>query len=233
MGILGAEVNPGVKARLPARVSHAFIYAVLLYSIFLFPFETAAKEASHQTADAKCRLYPVKIGNWWEYTMSSALGKTQFKESVVAVKPAADGTYLIQVDTRGARREAKSRFLTEKAGALYLSSIKYDITPELNNSYSPAKLFVSNAVRPGSIWKWTGKCSRKDLEIEQWQVFPNETVAVKAGKFACVKISSLFRRGTLLVYATRWYAPDVGIVKGTDGNGFQKSSFELTRYHVK
>ena len=165
--------------------------------------------------------------------MTSALGKTQFKESIVAVKPVADGSNLVQVDTRGSRREAKSRFLTEKAGSVYLSSIKYDVTPELNNSYSPAKLFVSNAVRPGSIWKWTGKCSRKDLEIEQWQVFPNETVAVKAGRFDCVKISSLFRRGTLLVYATRWYAPDVGIVKGTDGNGFQKSSFELSRYHVK
>lgn len=207
--------------------------AVLLNSIFSFPPESLAAEGGQKSAPVKCRLLPVKTGNWWEYAMISGVGKSKFRENIVAEKPAADGSRMVQIDTKGDRREARSRLLMEKDGCLYLSSVKYDLTPELNNSYSPAKLFLSNAVRPGSIWKWTGQCSRGGQEIEQWQVFPNEKVSVPAGNFDCVKISSLYRRGTLLVYATRWYAPQVGIVKGTDGNGFQKSSFELLRYHVK
>lgn len=214
--------------RTSARIACACISALLLSAT-----ETvAAERTQHENAET-CRLFPAKMGNWWEYTMTSALGKTQFKESIKAVKPASQGAQIVKLDTIGGRREAKSRFLMVKGGSMYLSSVKYDVTPELNNSYSPPKLFVSNSVRPGSIWKWTGECSRGGQEIEQWQVFPNEKVAVKAGHFNCVKISSLFRRGTLLIYATRWYAPDVGIVKGTDGNGFEKSSFELNRYRVK
>jgi len=227
---------PAAAHRLPTALTACLLSVAVVSSLAAaLPSRGAPVKVRSKMRGARTSadLLPATAGNWWKYTRTSAVGKSQFKEFVSTSKPAPGGGLLVQLDTTGAKRENKSRFYITKNGGVSLMRVAYETLPALNNVYTPPKLTIADSVRPGSVWKWTGQCSRGGQETEQWQVFPRERVTVLAGSFECVKVSSLFRRGTLIVYTTLWYAPGVGIVKGTEGNGFEKSSFELDSYKVR
>ncbi len=175
-------------------------------------------------------LFPLKAKNWWTYRGVDENDKPfEIKSVVESAKPGKDGVITYKVAT-GIRKESK--FYSKDGLKTVLKRFEVAGQPSASIDYVPAKLVIDSKIRPGSIWQWTGALTKSAGETERWQVFPIEKIKVPAGQFDCLRVGGLTIRGNVMVYQTRWYAANVGLVKAVDVIGSKKSTQELARYHV-
>lgn len=184
------------------------------------------------SSNADGDLFPLKVNNWWTYKIIDENGKaSEIKSVVESAKPGKDGVMTYKVTT-GNHKEAKAKFYSKDGYKTVLKRIEIAGQPSASIDFVPAKLIIDSKIRPGSIWQWTGEHTKPAGETERWQVFSIEKVKVPAGQFDCVRIGGLTIRGKVMVYQTRWYAANVGMVKSVDVIGSKKSTQELARYHL-
>lgn len=183
-------------------------------------------------ADGGGDLFPLKMKNWWTYKANDGNGKVvQIKYEVVSAKTASDGHTVFKVALRGGK-EAEARYYSKQGLKTLLERVESKAQPSLTVDYTPAKLIIDSNIRPGSIFQWTGEHMVPAGETERWQVFPTEKIKVPAGEFKCVRIGGLTIRDQVMVYQTRWFAKNVGLVKSVDVKNSKKSTQELSAFHV-
>lgn len=184
------------------------------------------------SSKAEGDLFPLKANNSWTYRSVDENGKaSEIKCVVESARPGKDGVMTYKV-TFGNRKEKKAKFYSKDGCKTVLKRIELPGQPLASIDFVPAKLIIESKLRPGSVWQWTGARTRPAGETERWQVFPTEKVIVPAGKFDCVKVGGLTIRGNVMVYQTRWYAENVGMVKSVDVIGSKKSTQELAKYRL-
>ncbi len=177
-------------------------------------------------------LFPLKQNNRWTYKCIDENGKTsEIKYVVESARPGKDGVMTYKVTT-GNRKDAKAKFYCKDGFKTVLKRIETAGQRPASIDFVPAKLIIDSKIRPGSIWQWTGALTKPPGETERWQVFPQEKVKVPAGQFDCVRVGGLTIRGRVMVYQTRWYAVNVGLVKSVDVIGSKKATQELASYHL-
>lgn len=175
-------------------------------------------------------LFPLKVNSWWTYKVLDENGKAfEIKSVVESAKPGKDGAMTFKV-VSGKRKEAK--FYSKDRFKTMLKRSEIAGQPSASIDFVPAKLIIDSKIRPGSIWQWTGSLTEPAGETERWQVFPIEKVKVPAGQFDCIRVGGLTIRGSVMVYQTRWFAANVGLVKAVDVIGSKKSTQELASFHV-
>ncbi len=175
-------------------------------------------------------LFPLKVNNWWAYKGVDENDKPfEIKSVVESAKPGKDGVIAYKVAT-GIRKESK--FYSKEGFKTLLKRLEVAGQPSASIDFVPAKLVIDSKIRPGSLWQWTGERTKPAGETERWQVFPIEKVKVPAGQFDCIRVGGLTIRGSVMVYQTRWYAANVGLVKAVDVIGSKKSTQELARFHL-
>ncbi len=175
-------------------------------------------------------LFPLKVNNWWSYKGVDENDKPfEIKSVVESAKPGKDGVIAYKVAT-GIRKESK--FYSKEGFKTLLKRLEIAGQPSASIDFVPAKLVIDSKIRPGSLWQWTGERTKPAGETERWQVFPIEKVKVPAGQFDCIRVGGLTIRGNVMVYQTRWYAANVGLVKAVDVIGSKKSTQELARFHL-
>jgi len=177
-------------------------------------------------------LFPLKAGYWWTYKVTDSKGKSEsIKYSVVSAKAGKNGSNVFKVSAVGGK-ETSSKVYSKQGGRTALEGIEFAGKPVLNEHFVPPKLVVDSKVQTGSVWQWGGTRNSPDIETERWQVFPVEKVNVPAGEFNCVRIGGLSTKDSKAHYRTRWFAPNVGMVKEVDLLDSDKSIHELAAYHA-
>ncbi len=183
-------------------------------------------------ADGGGDLFPLKAKNWWAYKTTDFDGKVaQVKYEVVGSKPAKDGHMVFKVALAGTK-EGEAKYYSKQGFKTMLERMESKSQPTLTVDYTPAKLIIDSNIRPGSIFQWTGEHMVPVGETERWQVFPTEKIKVPAGEFACVRVGGLTIRNEVMVYQTRWFSKNVGLVKSVDVKGTKKTTQELSSFHV-
>ncbi len=184
------------------------------------------------SSNAEGDLFPLKAKNWWTYKSVDENGKaSEIKYVVESAKPGKDGVMTYKV-TSGNRNEAKSKFYSKDGGKTVLKRLELAGQPSSSIDFVPPKFIIDSKIRPGSVWQWTGERTKPAGETERWQVFPTEKVMVPAGQFDCVRVGGLTIRGKVMVYQTRWFAENVGLVKSVDVIGTKKSTQELSKFRL-
>lgn len=174
-------------------------------------------------------LFPLKAGDSWTYNVTDSKGKkSQLTCSVVGTSAAKDGSTLFKMSVGD-----QVKVYSQRDGKTFLERVEFPGKPAENVDFTPAKLIVDVKIRMDNVWKWNGKRSKGNAENEHWQVFKGETLRVPAGQFDCVRIGGLSVRDGAMIYQTRWYAKNVGVVKTVDVQGSEKRTEELLKYHVK
>lgn len=177
-------------------------------------------------------LFPAKNGNWWIYRKTDGKGKsTDIKYSVVDLKQQKNGDVTFKIISLSTREQV-AKFYKKHAGRTSQSYFESKGKSPRKIEFTPAKLVVDSQIRPGSIWQWNGTSNDPQKPSERWQVFPNEKVKVAAGEFNCVKIGGLMVDRSAMIYQMRWYAPNVGMVKAIDTRGSERTTEELSAFHL-
>lgn len=177
-------------------------------------------------------LFPLKPKNWWSYTTIDGDGKVaKVKFEVVSAKPGKDGATVFKVVLAGSK-EAEAKYYCKQGYKTVLQRVESKSQPSLSVNYVPAKLIIDSKIRPGSVFQWTGNRMVPVCETERWQVFPTEKVIVPAGQFECVRIGGLTVRDNVMVYQSKWFARNVGLVKSVDVKGSKKLTQELCAFRV-
>lgn len=217
----------GIMKKNFCRLSRSAVFqfaAVLTVSLgTVFPEEVLAADLGD--------LMPVKVGNWWTYKETSNPKAGISKDLVTVSKPIHDGSVSFQIVSTGGAGTKRTSSFKKRDGRVILELMRTE--PDgCARTFSPPKLFIDSNVKAGCIWKWSGLGEFKE-ETETWQVFPRETITVPAGKFDCVRVGGLMRRGAEVLYQMRWFSPGVGLVKSSEARGSKKTTFELSGYHVR
>ncbi|MBX9950785.1 MAG: hypothetical protein K2Y39_16565 [Candidatus Obscuribacterales bacterium] len=195
--------------------------ALLVASVVCVSSIAAANSAP--TAD----LFPLKSGNFWTYKVTDPRGKMSQSKWVVSAAKEKSGRPLFKLSSGDT-----VKVYSKRDGRTYLERIEYPGKPADGVEFTPAKLVIDTNIRMDNVWKWNGKRSRGNAENEHWQTFPNEKVRVPAGEFECVRVGGLSVRDGVMVYQTRWFAKNIGVIKSLDVQGSQKTLEELLKYRV-
>lgn len=215
----------GMKLTKP--IARMFPVIIGLSVGFLFCLSDAAL-----AADASGDLFPLKPKNWWSYQTNDGNGATkQIKYEVVSAKQNKDGQTVFKVELAGSK-STEAKYYFKQGFKTMLQKVESKSQPSLTVEYLPSKLIIDSNIRPGSIFQWTGANMKPVGETERWQVYPVERVKVPAGEFDCVRIGGLTIRNGVMVYQTRWFAKNVGLVKAVDVKDSKKASQELTAFRV-
>lgn len=202
-----------------------------IYSKFLFFFATLLLPCPSALA-FEADLFPAKNGNWWVYKKTDGKGKSiDTKYSVVDLQQSKNGRVNFKIVSLNSQ-DPETRFYEKLAGRTSQSQYEVKGKSPRKIVFTPAKLVVDSQIRPGSIWQWSGKSTDPRKPSERWQVFPNEKVKVPAGEFDCVKVGGLMVDRAVMIYQMRWFSPNVGMVKAVDTNGSEKTTEELSAYHL-
>lgn len=200
------------------------LFAVLMFVLNVWSPAIAATEEGD--------LFPLSAKSWWTYKETDYNGKiAQVKYAVKETKADKGGKSIIKVSTVGSS-VTKSKFYSKQGSFTRLERMETSGTPPSETSFVPAKLVIDSKIRPGSIWQWSKQRDNPNAESERWQVLTSEKLKVPAGEFTCVRIAGMKVQGKLMVYQTRWFAPNVGLVKSVDVKEGKKATQELSAFHV-
>lgn len=178
-------------------------------------------------------LFPAESGSWWTYKTSDWNGKVgEAKYRLFDLRKFKDGVTTFKIVSSNSV-EQKTKYYTKQGDKTLLTRIDIAGKSPSSESYSPPKLVIDTKIKTDSLWQWNS--TKKDVAIptERWQVFPNEKVKVPAGEFTCVRVGGLVSGGPKMMYQTRWFAPNVGLVKSLDNTSSGKKLEELSAFHVK
>ncbi len=178
-------------------------------------------------------LFPAKTGSSWTYKTTDWNGKVgETKCRLIDLKTSKSGETTFKIVSTNPS-EQKTKYYTKQGDKTLLTRIDIAGKTPSSESYSPPKLVIDTKIKTDSLWQWNS--TKKDVAIptERWQVFPNEKVKVPAGEFTCVRVGGLVSGGPKMMYQTRWFAPNVGLVKSLDNTNSTKTLEELSTYHLK
>jgi len=178
-------------------------------------------------------LFPAKSGSWWTYKTTDWKGTVgEIKYRLVGLKKEKNGDCSFRLVSNNAAGPT-TKYYTKRGEKTYLTRIDVGGKSVSSNTFTPPKLVIDNKIRTGSIWQWNSTNIDSGKPSERWQVFPIEKVKVPAGEFACLRIGGLKVGGQQVLYQSRMFCPNIGLVKSADSTGTEKSFEELSSYHVK
>jgi hypothetical protein len=178
-------------------------------------------------------LFPAKGGSLWTYKTTDWNGKVgETKCRLIDLKTSKHGESTFKIVSTSAS-EQKTKYYTKRGDKTLLTRVDSAGKSTSSESFTPPMLVIDTKIKTDSLWQWNS--AKKDVAIptERWQVFPIEKVKVPAGEFTCVRVGGLVSGGSKMMYQTRWFAPNVGLVKSLDNTSSGKQLEELSAYHVK
>lgn len=221
--------NKELKLRRLNFVRQFSCLQIAALSTSLFCISTFSAPALSADGD----LFPAKSGSSWTYKTTDWNGKVgETKCRLIDLKTSKNGERTFKIVSTSAS-EQKTRYYIKRGDKTLLSRIDIAGKSTSSESYSPPKLVIDTKIKTDSIWQWNS--TKRDVAIptERWQVFPIEKVKVPAGEFTCVRVGGLVSGSPKMMYQTRWFAPNVGLVKSLDNTKSEKQIEELSAYHVK
>lgn len=164
--------------------------------------------------------FPLKAGSVWEYRA----GKEKVSVRVAKEEPGEKETRAVLESSAGDKKGAKTSTETlalREDGVYRLSADGADITPALCILKLPYEAAAT----------WPYKSAAGPLPVSGNFVAEEEEVAVPAGKFKAVRVSSAdFRIGQTAIPLTYWFVSDVGLVKQRLVVGGREVVLELEKY---
>lgn len=201
------------------------------FSVSLFESAIAADSNSVRFGDGD--LFPAKNGNWWAYKTTDAKGKIgEVRYRLIDLKRDRNGDCSFKLFSNDPQNP-KTKFYRKIGDKTFLTRVDVGGKSPSSVTFTPAKLVVDNKIEVGSIWMWSSKSAAPGSPSERWQVFPVEKVKVPAGEFTCLRIGGLMVNGAKVLYQSRMFSPNVGLVKSADSTGREKCFEELVSFHVK
>lgn len=178
-------------------------------------------------------LFPAKSGSLWTYKTTDWNGKVgETKCRLIDLKTPKNGERTFKIVSTSAS-EQKTKYYIKQGDKTLLTRVDIVGKSTSSESYSPPKLVIDTKIKTDSLWQWNSNRNDVAIPTERWQVFPIEKVKVPAGEFTCVRVGGLVSGGPKMMYQTRWFAPNVGLVKSLDNTSSGKQLEELSAYHVK
>lgn len=170
--------------------------------------------------------FPLRAGDSWSYRSTTADGKTS--EFTMKVLDVADGVHHVRIESGFPIEE----WYAKPAGKVVWQKESY-VKSNQTVAFDPARQYLQNPLASGASWSWKGKGNMGVDVDESSSVSGPESVAVPAGTFQAMKVTSKVVQGGATVTKTYWYANWVGLVKSMTDTGSVKSTTELVDYSFK
>ena len=181
---------------------------------------TGAKAQEPATDEA---FFPLRQGCTWVYATRHKTENEKFDMTVRIEGPwtenSTTGTVMTQEDPRGRMRE----FLVRQERGFFIQKIavKKFLVPEVTTRFDPPMPRLFFPMQPGSKLHWEGHL--KIAWIDKQIVFDGtvvgwEDIDVPAGRFHCLRLHFIEKRGDEDVTEDVWYAPGVGQVQYNGGH---------------
>ena len=175
--------------------------------------------------------FPLRASNSWKYESTTADGKQSEFTIKVLNEEKENGNPAYLVETVSTFQPIHDWY--SKPGGWVLMHREEYVKTGAKATFEPAKQLLKNPLANGDSWQWKGKGMMGLDIVESNSVSGPETVAVPAGKFTAMKVTTDVVQGGAPVTKTYWYAPGVGLVKSMTDTGAVKSTTELVEYTVK
>jgi len=200
-------------------------------------FEQQPKATSKEFID----YFPMHIGDSWKYKWTINLQEHD-REKVVALSVTETNQGISETGTKWHEMEllvkSESSKPTIKMNRWYIESEGWLCESFVYSTKGGLKCF-RNPLTSGFQWeskklRWTtprGSLNEPAVLTSsiEGEVSGPEEIKVPAGKFLAMKVITYHSAGCLPVTTTRWYAPNVGLIKQR-GLGDRNDLMELTEY---
>jgi hypothetical protein len=177
--------------------------------------------------------FPLQKDYWWRYQTGATTGASTFKVSILAGELQPDKSIWWHVHTvsagmTGANAPSAAGFddWYSKVKGWVLVHRQMNNTTGQAGDYLPPRQLLQNPLGDKQAWNWTGTGTWAGVNISDENVVSGpEDVVVPAGKFRCMKVTTLVTQSGVPVKKIYWYAPGVGLVQsGTESGGVLSQS---------
>ena len=169
--------------------------------------------------------FPLKVGDSWNYRITSA-GKTS-NFTIKVVKQTGDQ---FQVETTST--QVIDDWYSKSAGWVQIHKTAYPKSKMTADMKPPRKL-LKNPLMAGEKWDWKGTGMMGVSMEEHNKVVGAALVKVPAGEFGAMRLDTACTQGGAKVSKVYYYAPNVGMVKSETESSGVKSTCELMDWSFK
>ena len=179
--------------------------------------------------------FPLKRNYWWLYGTSTESGGkvADYKVNVLSEDKQPDESIRYAVETLSIAFQPITDIYSKPKGWVLVHHQKY-ASNGMEGDYDPPKKYLKNPLEKGDSWEWSGTGAAMKVQIQENSTVDGvEDVAVPAGKFKAMKVTTHVVQGGSPVTKEYWFAPWIGLVKSATESGTVKSISELRDWSFK
>jgi hypothetical protein len=181
--------------------------------------------ADSQVVTARSNLpdyYPLKAGAKWTYEVDAGDGQKTRVTNQLAKIETIDGKELARLETTIGGTVAATEHLSSSPNGVFRH--RYN-----GVEVTPALCILRYPFKEGESWEGEPMIGPQKVKVTI-KSLRREELTVPAGKYKAVSVSVETNVNGVRIYATSWYAPDIGVVRQVTDIGQKKIKLELVKF---
>jgi hypothetical protein len=166
--------------------------------------------------------YPLKAGAKWTYVVDAGDGQKTRLTNQLAKFETIDGKPLARLETTIGGAVAATEHISSSPNGVFRH--RYN-----DLGVTPALCILKYPFKEGESWQVEPMIGPQKLKMTI-KSLRREELTVPSGKYKVVSVSVETNVNGVRIYATSWYAPDIGVVRQDTDIGQKKIKLELVKF---